>query len=85
MELPIGYGDKVFKFLQNGKVGATYTIDRICAKENKEIFIALVKEYMDMVPWQGGWVFNDDYTKLKRNSLPVKTKQTQNRGFYKNR
>lgn len=63
------YEDKVFSFLINGKFGASYTIDTLCAKENQPRFIKLVKEYMAMTPWAGGWEFNDGYTKLRRVRL----------------
>ena len=75
------YADKVFKFLEDAKCGSSYTISRICAKDNEQTFIALVKEYMDITPWQGGWVFSEDYTKLRRNQLPFETKKI-NRGLY---
>ena len=76
------YGDKVFVFLQNGKVGSTYTIDRICEKENQPEFIALVKEFMDMTP--GKWEFNTDYTKLKRIQPLFETTKVD-RGYYNNK
>lgn len=64
------YGDKVYLFLNRlAKIGETYTIDRICAKENQPTFIAYIKEYMDLMPQQGGWQFSDDYKKLKKFEL----------------
>lgn len=64
------YRAKVIKFLdKDGKFGATYTIDRICAKENQERFIEIVKQYMRETDWQGGWEFSADYKKLKRTNV----------------
>ena len=60
------YQDKVYRFLQNGKFGDVFTLDVICEKQNQALWIEIVKEYMAMTPWQGGWEFNADYTKLRR-------------------
>lgn len=75
------YRDKVFQFLENGKVNSTYTINRICATENQPAFIEIVKEYMDLTPFAGGWEFNADYTKLMRLNLDFSPKQI-NRNIY---
>lgn len=75
------YGDKVYRFLQNGEPGESWTIDRICEKENQPEFIALIKEFMALTPWQGGWQFTTDYKKLKRFNLNFNTAEL-NRGLY---
>lgn len=75
------YNDKVFLFLQNGKVGTSYTLDRICAKENQPDFIALVKEFMVLTPWQGGWEFSSDFKKLKKVNVNS-VKKAFDRGMY---
>jgi len=63
------YADKVYKFLQNGKPGASYTLDVICEKENQPVFIEWVKEFMRITKMAGGWEFNSDYSKLRRVDL----------------
>lgn len=75
------YGDKVFKFLQDAKPGKTFTIKVICVVENTDAFIALVKEYMDMTPAQGGWSFNHDYSKIMKIDIDFK-KQSLDKGIY---
>jgi hypothetical protein len=67
--LPSDYADKVYTFLKNGKQGASYNMTTLCIAENQPTFIALVKEYMVMTPWQGGWEFLDDYKKLRRLNI----------------
>lgn len=72
------YKQKIYKFLQDAETGKTFTIDRICVTENQPRFIEIVKQYMNETPWQGGWEFNTDYTKLKRIDLNFETNtQTQ--------
>ena len=60
----VEYKRKVWEFLETMKPDVTYTIARIAKPENREAFVAAVKEYMDMWPWQGWLSFNADYSKL---------------------
>jgi len=69
------YAARVFEFMQNGKYGETYTIDRICATDNQPRFIALAKQYMNETDWQGGWEFSSDYTKLRRVDINFEKKK----------
>ena len=65
------YGDKVYQFLHDAKPGSQFTIDRICERENQPEFIEIIKEYMRYQDWQGGWVFSDDYTRIKKTAIPT--------------
>ncbi len=77
------YKAKVFKFLNNGEYGESYTIDRICAKENQPLWIEHVKEYMHQTPWQGGWEFTHNGTKLRRVDLNFNKKQRNTLKIYR--
>ncbi len=58
------YKQGVWKFLEEIEPGRVYTIARLAKKENREAFVAAVKEYMDSLPWQGHITFNHDYSKI---------------------
>lgn len=67
----IEYKRKIWYFLEEIQPGNTYSIDKLAKPENREAFIAAVKEYMDAFPYQGFVTFNHDYTKIyKTTPLP---------------
>jgi hypothetical protein len=60
------YKKEIWQFLEKIEPGKNYTVDNLCKQENKEAFIAAIKEYMDSLPWQGYVTFNNDYSKFYR-------------------
>jgi hypothetical protein len=60
----IEYKQKVWQFLDTIKPDEAVIIAQKVKPENREDFIAAVKEYMDTWPWQGWLSFNKDYSKI---------------------
>lgn len=73
------YQQEVYNFLQNGKY-ATYTIDRICRKENQKQFVEIIKDYIDTWP-DCGWEFTTGFKKIRRVNLDFSSAAT-NKGIY---
>ena len=65
------YKQKVWEFLNKMKPGDRYVIDEICERDNYETFVACIKEWMDSLPYQGGLIFNGDYSEIYMIHLPI--------------
>jgi hypothetical protein len=60
------YRQKVWRFLEKTKPGERYTVDKLAKPENREAFMAAIKEYMASLPYNGWISFNSDFTKFYR-------------------
>ena len=66
------YRQKVWRFLEKTKPGERYTLDKLAKPENREAFMAAIKEYMASLPYDGWISFNSDFTKFYRTaSVPM--------------
>jgi len=60
------YKQQVWQFLEKTKPGERYTLDKLAKPENREAFMAAIKEYMASLPYNGWISFNSDFTKFYR-------------------
>ena len=63
------YIDRVYGFIKSMKPGHVLILDKIVKPERRDLFISIVKMYMDATPWQGGLTFTRDYSKLKKDLI----------------
>ena len=60
------FKQKVWRFLEKTKPGERYTVAKLTKPENREAFMAAIKEYMASLPYNGWISFNSDFTKFYR-------------------
>ncbi len=65
------YQKQVFQFLEQLKPGTRLKVSRQCKIENRKLFIACIKEYMDSFPYQGFITFNKDYSEFYKSYSPI--------------
>jgi hypothetical protein len=60
------YVKRVHKLLVEMNTGVQLEVASLTRKSNRELFIECVKLYMRDTPWQGGIMFNADYSVIKK-------------------
>ncbi len=65
------YSESVFEFLDKAEAGKSFTIEKLCKKENQERFTEAVKLYIRSYDYGGGVEFNADYTKIRMIEIPI--------------
>jgi hypothetical protein len=70
MRTPDAYTNSVLDFLDQAEPGKSFTIEKLCKKENREQFIAAVKLYIRSYDYGGGVEFNSTYTKIRKMEIP---------------
>jgi hypothetical protein len=74
------YKEKVWEFLDNMAPGDAYLIENLSKPENREMFIACIKAYMDVTePYQGWLSFNHDYSKIYKTDEITFKKEVPNK------
>jgi hypothetical protein len=67
------YFDDVWNFLETMKPGTKIPVEKICKSETKELFIAIVKYYMDWNRhnYQDGLSFKDGFLTLVKHDISL--------------
>lgn len=62
------YRKRIVDFLDRMPVGAVYVIDTICREETKDMFIVVVKEYIEStrLAYSNGIEFTGDYSRIRK-------------------